>query len=189
MENFLRNAKPGAFSLTIVESYWHCKSFSLSAISTFIGRGDVNALWQFLLFGMVGGANCLLDVALFNLLTGRLFGMSRITANTIAVSCAITSSFVLNSTMVFHWDRPWNPPVILRFLLVTFFAGYIVQNSVIALLSYRWTWPARMAQSIINGHLNRGWAEVVDRNLVKLVAVGAAMFGNFFGYKWFVFPA
>ena len=99
-------------------------------------------------------------------------------------------SFLVNRNYVF---RPSDSEIVfpvIKFLWVTAFSCYVLQNSIIFLASYRWTFPARLARWVGNRlQLLRSIApEIIEKNIVKCLSVMGGIAWNFIWYKFYVFP-
>jgi putative flippase GtrA len=144
---------------------------------------------QICLFALLGIANTVVDFAIYNLLARPPFGWSRIPANIVSTSVAMTFSFCMNLRFVF--------PVIggdvltrsFKFLAVTAFSLYVVQNSVILVATRRGIVPVRLIQKmLVSAGLGRRLSDdFIERNGVKLLAVCFGLIWNFSWYKYYVF--
>lgn len=144
---------------------------------------------QFGFFVVAGVMTTLLDFAVYNLLTRPPLRWPRIRSNCVSVTAAICFSFTVNLLFVF---RPEDAAVVTRatrFLLVTMFSAYVLQNLVIYLTSKLWLAPADLAVSFSRRlAATRSWSEeFVRRNAVKVCAVAVGLIWNFFWYRYFVF--
>jgi len=84
-------------------------------------------------FVVVGLANTLIDFSILNLLTHGL-SVTRITANVVSVTVAMSFSFLANRVVVFGSKTAKKHQQIIRFVLITGISIYILQNLVILLL-------------------------------------------------------
>jgi putative flippase GtrA len=152
-------------------------------------RRAEGTLWQAGLFALVGVANTALDFAVYNLLTSALLGWSRIPANVVSTTIAMTFSFVVNLLWVFSPQRRLVPKRAFRFIWVTCCALYGVQNIVIWLASNVWFVPidqlAAECQRVLS--LGAGHEDLIARNLVKGLATVASMIWNYFWYRFYAF--
>lgn len=144
---------------------------------------------QFGLFLLMGLMTTLIDFLCYNLLTRRPLAWTRISANLLSSTCAMSFSFTVNWLLVFHpHDTGWVERAI-KFLLVTCTSSFGLQSLVIHTLSKLWRAPVLAVQ---NTARKLPWTrnltgEFVDRNTVKAVAVAVGLLWNFCGYKWFVY--
>ena len=146
---------------------------------------------QFTSFLVVGVLNTLVDFGIYNLLARPPLRWPRIAANCVSVTVAITFSFIANFFFVFRPEEAHLPERGWKFLLVTMFSAYVIQNLVIHLLSRTWPWPVelicRASRCLI---LTRRFEEdFVRRNTVKLFAVATGLIWNFLWYRYCVFAA
>jgi putative flippase GtrA len=144
---------------------------------------------QFLLFCAVGVITTVIDFGVFNLLTRPAAGWRRIPANVVSVATAMTWSFLANWFIVFlpegydWWQRAS------RFLVITVFSAFVLQNVILYVTTYRWKWPANLAlfavrKARLNHRLND---DMIARNTCKALAVSAGLIWNFCWYKFFVY--
>jgi putative flippase GtrA len=144
---------------------------------------------QLLLFSLAGCFHTLLDFLVFNLLTRQPLKFSRIKANCVSTTVAMSVSFTANLLFVFRpehvsgWERS------IKFIAVTGFSSYLLQNVMIYFLSSIWLIPVRSAKWFsrrlsISGSFSD---EFVERNTVKAIAVLTGFVWNFFWYRYFVF--
>ena len=144
---------------------------------------------QFLLFCVVGVSTTLIDFAVFNWLTRPAMGWRRIPANMVSVTAAMTWSFLANWFIVFHPDgHDWLERAG-RFLATTAFSAFILQNVVLYLTTYVWTWPGKAVVSLVGRmRLNhRLHDDMIARNTCKALSVSAGLLWNFCWYKFFVY--
>lgn len=157
------------------------------------GRGDSigekAALWQVGLFALVGGANTVLDFAIYNILTSEWVGWQRIPANVVSTTVAMTFSFVVNLLWVFNPRRRLVPMRACRFLWVTSCALYGVQNLVIWLTSSVWSAPVDQLSAQVAPllSLGAGSEDLIARNVVKGLATVGSLIWNYFWYRFYVF--
>src|SRR5215204_923641 len=96
---------------------------------------------QLLLFCIVGVITTAVDFGIYNLLTRRAVGWSRIPANIVSVTIAMTWAFLANLFIVFNPDgHDWLPRAG-RFLVTTGFSAFVLQNLVLYITTYVWKWP------------------------------------------------
>jgi putative flippase GtrA len=140
-------------------------------------------------FGLVGIINTLIDFAIYNLLTGKRFKLSRIKANLISTTTAMIFSFFANKDFVFHqiggnvWIQAGT------FFAVTAFGLYILQNLVIYTLTNKWTLIPHIAIKITHtlGLRHRLNDEFVSKNTAKLAATTVSLTWNFILFEYVVF--
>lgn len=144
---------------------------------------------QFLLFCIVGLTTTVVDFVLFNLLTRPAVGWRRIPANVLSVAVAMAWAFFANWIFVFQPDGyDWKVRAE-RFLLITAFSAFVLQNAILHVTTRVWLVPVNFAVLLIQklnleNRLNR---EFVSRNTCKLLAISAGLLWNFCWYKFFVF--
>ena len=143
---------------------------------------------QFGLFLVVGTANTLLDLAVFNGLAGG-WGWRRVPANCVSTTLAMTFSFNVNRLWVFGAEGGSLLPQLGLFLLVTGSSSYLLQNLIIHALSNGWQWPGEAMQRLAGRiwRLRGLGPDFIERNTAKGAAVGAGILWNYFGYKCFAF--
>lgn len=141
---------------------------------------------QVVLFIVTGVLSTLLDFFLYNRFTRRL---SRVLANICSTSIAMGFSFTVNLVLVFQPEVFRVPERAVKFVLVTAFSLYVVQNVVIYVTSELWLGPVRLAcRWARHWAATRGWTEeFVGKNTVKVLATAFSMVWNFFWYKYFVY--
>jgi putative flippase GtrA len=139
-------------------------------------------------FAASGAVTFVVDMAIYNRLTGQPARMGRVPASIAATTVAMTASFLLNALWVFHpatvsvAERWW------RFALIAVTAAWLVQSLVIGVASRCCTLTGhRLGRrlAVIGGR--RFPAEWWERNTVKVAAVLAAMLWNYCGYRFWVF--
>ena len=146
---------------------------------------------QFALFVVVGVTTTMVDFGVFNLLTRPAAGWKRIPANIVSVATAMAWSFLANWLVVFNPDgHDWLARAG-RFLLVTAFSAFVLQNLILYLTTYVWKGPVNFALLLVrNLRLKRQLNEdMVSRNTCKALAVSAGLVWNFCWYKFFVYAA
>jgi len=144
---------------------------------------------QILLFVVVGVITTVLDFAVFNLLTGRRLQWGRIPANVVSVSVAMVWAFLANWFLVFHPDGDAWLERAGRFLVTTAFSAFVLQNVVLYITTYLWTWPTKFGLQLarkfsVSQPFND---DVIGRNICKVMAVSAGLVWNFLWYKFFVY--
>ena len=146
-------------------------------------------LWRITSFVLVGLANTVLDFAVYNALTSRKVQWSRVRANIVSTTVAMMFSFTLNLLWVFNPDHRLVPDRAWKFIVVTALALYGVQTVIIWLGSRVWPTPIFALSSRYAGFLPERLRnpEVLNRNLVKLLATGASLLWNYLWYRFYVF--
>ncbi len=146
-------------------------------------------LWRITSFVLVGLANTVLDFAVYNALTSRRVHWSRIQANMVSTTVAMMFSFTLNLLWVFNPDHRLVPDRAWKFIVVTALAVYGVQTLIIWLCSKVWPAPVVALSDSCANFLPARWRnrEVLNRNLVKLLATGASLVWNYLWYRFYVF--
>lgn len=145
--------------------------------------------WQFIQFGCVGIGATIIDVGIYNLLTRPAIGWRRIPANIVSVTAGMTFNFFANWLLVFHpAGNDWLA-MTGKYLIVTTFSAFVLQNLMIHLATNHWLLPTRLASTAVRhcGLEQRFPAEFVSRNTAKALAIGAGLIWNFCWYKFFVF--
>lgn len=112
----------------------------------------------------------------------------RVVASLFSVSLAMSVSFLLNRFWVFSSLHPQGWPIA-SFLAVTFTSAYGIQSVVIFFLSRIWHFPPRLTATLSEriGLSEERTADLIERNAIKLAAVGAGLVWNFSWYRWYVF--
>ena len=147
-------------------------------------------LEQFGRFLVVGTVTTGLDFGVYNLMTGWL-RRSRVVGSLVSTTVAMSFSFTVNWLWVFRpeggvtvWERA------IRFLVVTGSSSWGLQTLVIWALSHPGRW---LVDGVERGI--RRWvpwtrkfsSDLIQRNFVKAMAVGAGILWNFAGYRWWVY--
>ena len=140
---------------------------------------------QITLFCLIGGINTLLDFVIYNLLTKKL---SRIPANILSTSVAMAFSFSANF-FVFQPGVVRAPEQAVKFIVVTAFSLYVIQNVIIYVTSNLWLQPVKAAQALSQKcPLPRNWSDsFISKNTVKLLATVCSKIWNFLWYKYYVY--
>lgn len=145
---------------------------------------------QIFRFSLVGVMATITDFLGYNLILRYLKDgrKSRVVASVISVTLAMSVSFSWNRLWVFGDLNAKEWPVA-EFLAVTFVSAYGIQSLVIYLLSRKRRIPVRLTDKLSDllGANRETVADVVDRNAVKIAAVGLGLIWNFSWYRWFVF--
>jgi putative flippase GtrA len=137
--------------------------------------------FDFVRFGIVGVLNTLIDFAILNALFIGL-DFSRIPANIISTTIAMSFSYLVNRSMVFGGDNNHRRQII-WFLTITLFGLYVIQTAIILLFTKVWHWPTDVVADLFPT-INR---DIVATNVAKVFATGATLLWNYFGYKHIVF--
>lgn len=138
-------------------------------------------------FGAVGIFNTLFDFVLFNLLSSRRVGLTKLQANTISTSITMVISFFLNKSAVFHADGESGFQAA-SFFLITAFGLYVLQNSVIYVLAQRWRWPRQLVNLIRSRlGLRRPSTDFILKNSAKVAGTLISLTWNYIMYKQVVF--
>jgi len=140
-------------------------------------------------FALLGVLNTILDFLLYNIFTRAPFRWSRIQANLLSTTVAMTFSYTMNHIFVFSPATPLVFERAIRFVAVTAFAMYVVQNVIIHIVSKFWLTPARVSYKIVRSlELTHKWSEdFVSKNTAKLLATFASLLWNFLWYRFYVF--
>jgi putative flippase GtrA len=145
--------------------------------------------WQVWWFGCVGAVNTVLDVWLFNRLTSRPLFWRRVSASLASTSAGMMFGFAMNLAFVFQPHEGAVAVRALRFLWVTAISCYVIQTAVIMLGTHY----CRQRIGLVSGC--GAWLSQVscidyalmEKNLIKAMAVAAGMVWNFLWYKFYVF--
>ncbi len=136
-------------------------------------------------FGLVGVVNTLIDFVIFNILSGKRFGFSKIKANLVSTTVAMTFSFLINKRFVFEANGGNYAMQVAAFLAVTAFGLYVLQNIVIYGLTEVWTFPGDLATKILQrlglGKLFK--PDFVMKNTAKLAATAVSLVWNYLLYQ------
>lgn len=127
---------------------------------------------QKLRFGIVGGANTLLDFGILFLLVH--LGLDKIVGNYISTSIAFMSSFYFNRTFTFKSKSTNVKKQIALFLIITMFGLWVIQPLVITGVSTLIA-PLNLESSL-------------SLLAAKLIATVASLIWNYIMYARFVFP-
>ena len=138
-------------------------------------------------FGIVGILNTLIDFAIYNLGIS-LLRLPVIGANLISTTVAMSFSFIANKTFVFgSKDRRVFSQAV-AFVTITAIGLYVIQNGVIFILKYRWSWPLDTGYNIVKAigldSLNR---DFVINNGAKAIGTLFSLTWNYLLYKKVVF--
>ena len=113
---------------------------------------------------LVGGTNTLLDFVLYGLLA-NLVGLPAILANTISTAICMVLSFFLNYQFVWE-SKKSRLETAPRFLLMSLFSAWVVQNGIIWLVT-----AATGGTDLMN-------------LVAKVLGIAGGTLTNYFGYKW-----
>lgn len=138
-------------------------------------------------FSLVGVLNTAIDFAVFNLLSGKRVGLSKIQANFISTTVAMICSFFLNREAVFRGGEGSVVHQAVIFFAVTAFGLYVLQNAVLYLLLRRWNWPAKLVTWLLTLFRINLSTDFVLKNGAKLAATVVSLAWNFVLYKYVVF--
>ena len=119
-------------------------------------------------FGLVGGANTILDFGIYGLLANWL-GVPVLAANMISTAACMVVSFLLNYNFVWQ-SKKSKRETAPRFVTVSLFSAWVVQTVIIFL---------------VVGILGKSEMSEDLMNLgAKVLAVGGGMVTNYCGYKY-----
>jgi putative flippase GtrA len=137
-------------------------------------------------FGVTGIFVTLLDFAIFNVLSSKSIGLSKIRANTVSTTIAMICSFFINRSFVFRGE---GNEVQQAFLFFTFtaFGLYVLQNSVIYLLTEYLKWPRRLAIRIASSRHIPLEPDFILKNGAKAVGTVVSLIWNYLLYGRIVF--
>lgn len=145
---------------------------------------------ELLRFFVAGVAATAVDFLGYNAFLRYIGKDERVAASICSVTFAMGASFLLNRFWVFSNLHLEGWPIA-AFLAVTFTSAYGIQSIVIYGLSrgsgIRLSSRFIAALSELLGISERQIADVMERNAIKLAAVGAGLIWNFSWYRWFVF--
>ncbi len=137
-------------------------------------------------FGIVGVFNTLLDFAIFNALSGKMIGWSKIKANTVSTTIAMLFSFFVNRNYVFYGQGNEFIQAAM-FLAVTAFGLYVLQNGVIYLLTSFFVWPRRLTDRLTRSQHIPLESDFVLKNGAKAIATAISLVWNYILYGRVVF--
>ena len=144
----------------------------MARIFTFAKRNKKEAK-RFLKFMFVGALGAVVDFGALNILTHLL---------DLPVTIAGVISFALAVTHNFLWNRYWTYPESRSFPLVPQYAQFFVINATALLIRVPILvlLPGPLMNLFVSLGAAPATAEVLSNNLALAVAVGIAMFWNFF---------
>ncbi len=93
-------------------------------------RGWMRGFGQLARFGLIGAATTLVDLGLFNLLSGQWVGLSLVPAHLLASVVTLTTSFLGQRNLVFAGQGGQLSSQAVRFVLVTVVGVAFVQSAV-----------------------------------------------------------
>jgi putative flippase GtrA len=144
----------------------------MSRIMTFAKRNRKEAR-RFLKFMFVGAMGAVVDFGVLNLLA-HVFDVPVTIAGVISFSLAVTSNFI--------WNRYWTYPESRAFPLLPQYLQFFIINATALII--RIPILALVPTPVINFFMSLGvapnTAEVLGNNFALALAVGIAMFWNFF---------
>ncbi len=144
----------------------------MARIITFAKRNRKEAK-RFIKFMFVGAMGAIVDFGVLNVLT-HLLDVPVTVAGVISFSLAVTSNFI--------WNRYWTYPESRRFPLLPQYFQFFIINATALLI--RVPILALVPSPLINFFESAGLApaaaEVLGNNLALALAVGIALFWNFF---------
>jgi putative flippase GtrA len=144
----------------------------MSRIVTLAKRNRKEAK-RFLKFMFVGGMGAIVDFGVLNLLA-HVFDVPVTIAGVISFSLAVTSNFI--------WNRYWTYPESRAFPLVPQYLQFFIINATallirVPILAFV---PSHIISLLESLGLPPNTAEVLGNNFALALAVGIAMFWNFF---------
>ena len=122
-------------------------------------------------FALVGGVNTALDFGILFLLTH--FGVPKVIANTCSTGVAFVFSFFANKKFTFKTQNTNVRQEIIRFVIVTLFGLWVLQNAII--------WLATPPLLTLLHHEERALL------VAKLLATGVSLIWNYLLYDRYVF--
>ena len=137
-------------------------------------------------FGVAGIFITMIDFAIFNVLSSKMVHLSKIQANTISTTVAMIFSFFVNRSFVFQGQGNELQQAVL-FFAFTAFGLYILQNSVIYLLTEYLKWPRKLVTRITStGHIPLE-PDFILKNGAKLTGTVVSLTWNYLLYGRIVF--
>jgi putative flippase GtrA len=137
-------------------------------------------------FGVVGLLNTVIDFTLYNILSSTTF-LTLVESNIISTSVAMVFSFFANRHVVFRAKQGSIKQQTVRFLLVTGFGIYVLQNGTIALLTQVWPGPMNDLVHLAITAGFHGHNAFIIKNGAKIVATLVSLIWNYIMYKRLVF--
>lgn len=144
---------------------------------------------QILKFVGIGIINTAIDFAIFNVLSSKRVGLSKIVSNLLSTTTAMIFSFFANKLIVFQADGGNLAFQSISFFATTAFGLYVLQNIVIWVLTEKWTWPVNTANRIVKliGLSKVFSKEFVIKNSAKVAATVVSLTWNYLIYQGIVF--
>jgi putative flippase GtrA len=146
-------------------------------------------LWEYsgARFIAVGVFNTIVDFSILNILVFS-FGFNKILANSISVTVAMTLSYLLNKSVVFKYEKGHQVGKIAKFIVVTAFGLFVLQNGIIYLLVHKFAFPGNLAITIIHDIGLTGLSHsFISLNIAKALATAVTLIWNYFMYRYVVF--
>ncbi len=144
----------------------------MARIITFAKRNRKEAK-RFLKFMFVGAMGAVVDFGVLNLLA-HVFDVPVTIAGVVSFSLAVTSNFIWNRYWTYPESRAYPAiPQYLQFFVINA-SALLIRVPILALV------PGPVINSLIAAGLPPATAEVLGNNFALALAVGIAMFWNFF---------
>jgi putative flippase GtrA len=140
-------------------------------------------------FLATGTATTSIDFIVFNALTSQRIRLPLIPANCVSTAVAMTFSFLVNGCFVFSSASQLTIHHAVRYLLVTSFSSFVLQNGVIYGLDFARQRTARFARIVVEVWSARPPFTVhwLQKNVIKAIAVIVGLIWNFFWFRHFVY--
>lgn len=176
----LENIQPPQWEISLGRILFLAAGFGIFAdfalwIGGLIGS-KLPVAWQFTKYAATGSLNALLDAGVLNFLsfTFKIYsGFYLAIFNVIAVSIAITNSYLLNKFWAFKNGKPMMVGEIAKFLAVSA-ATVLLNTAIVYFITTITAAPANISEPL--------W-----ENIAKAIAILPTMAANFLGYKFLVF--
>ncbi len=144
----------------------------MARIITFAKRNRKEAK-RFLKFMFVGAMGAVVDFGVLNLLA-HVFDVPVTIAGVVSFSLAVTSNFIWNRYWTYPESRAYPAiPQYLQFFVINA-SALLIRVPILALV------PGPVINSLITAGISPATAEVLGNNFALALAVGIAMFWNFF---------
>lgn len=153
---------------------------------TIESRTSRNELKRVGKFGVVGIINTVIDFTLYNILSSTTF-LSLVESNIVSTTVAMVFSFFANRNVVFKAKGGSIKQQTIRFLLVTGFGIYVLQNGTIALLTQVWPGPLNAVVHLAVASGFHGHNAFIIKNSAKIIATVVSLIWNYIMYKRLVF--